>query len=77
MKRTFSTLAFLALSFAACGGEPTPAPVPPPTLAAPPPVATAPSPPVVTPALPYPAARRTDQVDVIHGVRVADPYRWL
>jgi prolyl oligopeptidase len=40
-------------------------------------VATAPAPPVVTPALPYPAARRTDQVDEIHGVRVADPYRWL
>lgn len=28
-------------------------------------------------ALPYPAARRTDQVDVLHGVAVADPYRWL
>ena len=25
----------------------------------------------------YPAARRSDQVDVLHGVRVADPYRWL
>jgi prolyl oligopeptidase len=25
----------------------------------------------------YPASRRTDDADVIHGVRVADPYRWL
>jgi len=25
----------------------------------------------------YPATRRVDQVDVLHGVRVEDPYRWL
>src|SRR5690242_13928716 len=25
----------------------------------------------------YPHARRSDQADVLHGVRVADPYRWL
>jgi len=25
----------------------------------------------------YPASRRTDQTDVLHGVAVADPYRWL
>ncbi len=25
----------------------------------------------------YPETRRTDQVDVYHGTRVADPYRWL
>ncbi len=28
-------------------------------------------------ASPYPPARRADQVDVFHGVTVADPYRWL
>ncbi|MBN1395172.1 MAG: S9 family peptidase [Pirellulales bacterium] len=27
--------------------------------------------------LEYPQTRRVDQVDVIHGVEVADPYRWL
>ena len=29
------------------------------------------------PALAYPATRTVDAVDVIHGRRVADPYRWL
>lgn len=27
--------------------------------------------------LKYPAARKADQVDVYHGVSIADPYRWL
>lgn len=27
--------------------------------------------------LSYPAARKTDQVDIYHGTKVADPYRWL
>ena len=25
----------------------------------------------------YPPARRSDQADVYHGVRIEDPYRWL
>src|SRR5438876_780093 len=28
-------------------------------------------------ALKYPVTRRGDQVDLYHGVKVADPYRWL
>src|SRR6476469_8881049 len=30
-----------------------------------------------SPPLKYPAAQKGDQVDLYHGVRVADPYRWL
>jgi prolyl oligopeptidase len=33
--------------------------------------------PAAAPALPYPAARRVDQVDDLHGVKVTDAYRWL
>src|SRR5262245_60563331 len=29
------------------------------------------------PALKYPETRRTDHADVLHGLTVADPYRWL
>src|SRR5439155_291537 len=25
----------------------------------------------------YPPARRSDQIDTLHGVRIEDPYRWL
>ena len=41
-------------------------------------VALAPSPaPVISPRFDYPPARRTSDADVLHGVRVPDPYRWL
>ncbi|MGH7297683.1 MAG: hypothetical protein ACRELB_22285, partial [Polyangiaceae bacterium] len=82
MKRTPAPVAFLAVAalVVSCAAEaPAPqpqlAPAPPPP---PPPVATAPAGPLpVGPELVYPASRRVDQVDEIHGVRVADPYRWL
>ncbi|MDP9151569.1 MAG: prolyl oligopeptidase family serine peptidase [Myxococcota bacterium] len=38
------------------------------------PPAPSPSP---SPALPYPVAPRVERSDVLHGVRVEDPYRWL
>lgn len=44
----------------------------------PPPVASAaPAAPAFVPPLPYPESRRVDQVDDLHGTKVADPYRWL
>jgi prolyl oligopeptidase len=32
---------------------------------------------LVTPAMKYPVTATTNQVDIYHGVTVADPYRWL
>jgi prolyl oligopeptidase len=33
--------------------------------------------PTPTQALSYPSARRGDQIDEYHGIKVADPYRWM
>jgi prolyl oligopeptidase len=64
----------LALTFVAgcCAAAPAPEPTP----ARSPAPAPAPAP-IPASAFPYPPSRRVDQVDLLHGVSVADPYRWL
>jgi prolyl oligopeptidase len=73
LKRTLP----LALALVACGPETVampPAEPPPAPTAAP---ASTPPPVAATPALPYPETRRVDARDVLHGVTVEDPFRWL
>ena len=77
--RTLLALLPLAIAAAAATAASCAEDIPP---VAPPPMPTvAPQtpevPPVPTPVLPYPAARRDDLVEQIHGASVADPYRWL
>ncbi|MFO0757663.1 MAG: prolyl oligopeptidase family serine peptidase [Byssovorax sp.] len=69
----------LALSLVACGAEPPVPTAPAPSTSAserPAPVKNDPPPPA-HPANGYPESRVTDQKDVIFGVEVKDPYRWL
>ncbi len=76
MKRT--SLALLLATSVACGGgsRVTQLPVDPPSTM--PSVPTAPSLASGEPAAPsYPPTRRQDLVEVLHGVRISDPYRWL
>jgi prolyl oligopeptidase len=70
-------LTALLVAAAACGGPSKPVPLPVET-----PQAMKPADPTPAPAAPastkdYPATRRDDVVDTIHGARVHDPYRWL
>lgn len=73
LKRTL----MLALALAACGPEAAPMP---PTVPGPettPTASTSTPPPAAVPALPYPETRRVDVKDILHGITVEDPYRWL
>ncbi|HEU4411251.1 MAG TPA: prolyl oligopeptidase family serine peptidase [Polyangiaceae bacterium] len=64
----------LALSAAACEPDAPPPRHPRPAASAAPPPAPAPAEP---PPAAYPLAPKSGVVDTLHGVRVADPYRWL
>ncbi len=70
------TLALLApfalVSFVACGGEPAPVHVPPPTVARP-----APAPETAPRVSGGPMTKKIDLVEDVHGTKVSDPYRWL
>ncbi len=67
------------IALAACGGGSPPPPTlpvdPTPPVAKPDEVKPPPAPPA--PQRPWPSTRRQDIVDAVHGVQLADPYRWL
>jgi prolyl oligopeptidase len=70
-------LALLAIAAAACAPKASAPPPAQPVVE--PPVAASPPPPAppAHPAADYPATRRDDVVDHLHGSDVRDPYRWL
>jgi prolyl oligopeptidase len=74
MMRTLTTL--LLATVLSCGGSaPSTLPVEPPTSMQPP---AAPGPAPAMPEQPsYPPTRRDDVSEVLHGVTISDPYRWL
>lgn len=79
MRTPYAAAAITAAVAACCPPQARPAD----TVVTPPPGDVDPTPVVADPPpegparTPYPATRREDVVDTIHGQRVADPYRWL
>jgi prolyl oligopeptidase len=77
----YLTSAALLVALSACDGGYPPAATPgspkPAVTASPFPSASAAAPALARPDYGYPAARRVDVRETIHGVSVADPYRWL
>jgi len=76
MKHRQPRIAVVVIWALGCGSSAAPAPVAPAPVVA---VADRPAPPAAAPApaKDYPASRREDVVDKLHGVEVHDPYRWL
>src|SRR5262252_385330 len=68
-------IAIAALLISACGSTQAPAKAPVDPAPRPEPAAMKPEP--STPTHPWPATRKADVVDTIHGVAIHDPYRWL
>ena len=83
MNRAGLTAAICSITLGCSSGSGAPprnpeAPPSPPSAAAPAPAAQEPAAEDrAAPANDYPASRRTEIVDKLHGVEVADPYRWL
>jgi prolyl oligopeptidase len=76
--KSLAPLVALPLALIACPAEVPPSPpappAPPAALESAAPTQSAPR---AADAMAYPPSRRVDQVDELHGVKVADPYRWL
>jgi prolyl oligopeptidase len=72
--RATAALTLVAATLACAPTPPAPAPVRPPAEA---PAAAPATPPAPAAIRDYPATRRDDVVDHLHGAEVRDPYRWL
>jgi prolyl oligopeptidase len=80
LQRSAALFSAATATLLGCAGEPPPPRVPAPTTAVPPPATGSSSQPLgaqTSNASDYPPSRRDGIREAIHGVPVADPYRWL